>query len=279
MWWSWASRLPFWMQGCSNLHIWWFLICLGWAHLISCPPHFSCRGTSTCYAKHSSFYVFGGRPINHQWWSAIYGAIHLLQNISSKKQKLATSTFKPASLSGDLGTSINHESLHINIKHSWADQEHQHIMRASSPSTAAWLEDIYCHHATIMHLDLWVSKWQGSESSGGSPRHPIREGRESNIMWWYIWAPRAPLCAIWGAYHQHQNFCNTKKILRGINFRKNYKKYFQRWSRIWPLLFGFCAISTRLPEERMGVTKKKSAPQRTLIKITKKNTKKNREGN
>ena len=48
------------------------------------------------------------------------------------------------------------------------------------------------------------------------------------------------------------------KILRGINFVKITKNTFQRRSRIWPLLFGFCAISTRLPEERMGVTKKKS---------------------
>ena len=42
-------------------------------------------------------------------------------------------------------------------------------------------------------------------------------------------------------YHQHQNVCNTKKSLRGINFVKLTKNIFQ---------------STRLPEERMGVTKK-----------------------
>ena len=47
-----------------------------------------------------------------------------------------------------------------------------------------------------------------------------------------------------------------KKILRWINFVKITTNIFQRWSRIWPLLFCFCAISTRLPEERMGVTKK-----------------------
>ena len=42
-------------------------------------------------------------------------------------------------------------------------------------------------------------------------------------------------------YHQHQNVCNTKKILRRINFVKITKNIFQ---------------STRLPEERMGVTEK-----------------------
>ena len=42
-------------------------------------------------------------------------------------------------------------------------------------------------------------------------------------------------------YHQHQNFCNTKNFLRGINFVKITKNIFQ---------------STRLPEERMGVTEK-----------------------
>ena len=63
-----------------------------------------------------------------------------------------------------------------------------------------------------------------------------------------------------------------KKILRGINFVKNTKHIFQRWSRIWPLLFGFCAISTWLPEERMGVTKK-SVPQRIPVKIKKKHKK------
>ena len=56
-----------------------------------------------------------------------------------------------------------------------------------------------------------------------------------------------------------------------MNSVKITKNIFQRWSRIWPLLFGFCAISTRLPEERMGVTKK-SVPQRIPVKITKKKT-------
>ena len=41
-------------------------------------------------------------------------------------------------------------------------------------------------------------------------------------------------------------------------------------SGIWPLLFGFCAISTRLPEERMGVAKKKSVPQRIPVKMLQK---------
>ena len=70
-----------------------------------------------------------------------------------------------------------------------------------------------------------------------------------------MWA-RIQHFAQFSFYHQHQNVCNTKEILRGINFVKISKNIFQRWSRIWPLLFGFCAISTRLPEERMGVTKK-----------------------
>ena len=61
-------------------------------------------------------------------------------------------------------------------------------------------------------------------------------------------------------------FAIQKKILRGINFVKITKIIFQRWSRmlrIWPLLFGFCAIST---------------PQRIPEKLQKENTKKNGRG-
>ena len=80
-------------------------------------------------------------------------------------------------------------------------------------------------------------------------------------------------------HHQHQNSCNTKKkVLRGINFIKITKNIFQRWSRIWPLLFGFCAISKRLPEERMGVTKKIGAATNSR-KHYKKIQIKKREGN
>ena len=70
-------------------------------------------------------------------------------------------------------------------------------------------------------------------------------------------------CQTFEVDHQHQHFCNTKKILRGINFVKITKNIFQRWSRIWPLLFGFCAIST---------------PQRIPVKITNKKYQKNGRG-
>ena len=70
-------------------------------------------------------------------------------------------------------------------------------------------------------------------------------------------------------YHQHQIFCNTKNILRGIHFVKITKIFSSVDPESGHSCLVFVAISTRLPEERMGVTKK-SVPQRIPVKITKK---------
>ena len=71
---------------------------------------------------------------------------------------------------------------------------------------------------------------------------------------------RTAFCAIlW----RSPNVCNTKKILRGIYFVKITKIFFQ---------------SMRLPEERMGVTKKIGGRNEIPGKITKKITKKTGRG-
>ena len=66
-----------------------------------------------------------------------------------------------------------------------------------------------------------------------------------------------PSFRFWGVheYHQRQNVCNTKQILRGINFVKITQNSFSALIQNLATLVWFCAIST---------------PQRIPVKITKK---------
>ena len=75
-------------------------------------------------------------------------------------------------------------------------------------------------------------------------------------------------------YHQHQNFCNTKKILRGINFVKITKKIF---SSVDPESGHSCLAFVQYPRDSPRSAwglQKKSVPQRIPVKITKQNYKK-----
>ena len=76
----------------------------------------------------------------------------------------------------------------------------------------------------------------------------------------YMQSPRILFPHFTFRYHQHQNFLQYNQIsLQGMNFVKFTRNIFQRWSRIWPLLFGFCAISKpqRIPVKNYKKKKKK----------------------
>ena len=67
-------------------------------------------------------------------------------------------------------------------------------------------------------------------------------------------------------YHQHQHFCNTKKLLRGINFVKITKIFF-------PESGHSCLVFVQYPRDSPRSAwelQKKSVPQRIPIKIAKK---------
>ena len=150
-----------------------------------------------------------------------------------------------------------------------------HLFALSSPSKVLCSVEQRAQHRSWRGA---VSGWTSPQSSGRKFLPELCVKKVGNLATMFLCGWSVCVGQKVG-YHQHQNFCNTKKNPARNSFRKNCKNIFQRWSRIWPLLFGFCAISTRLPEEPMGVTKKKSVPQRIPVKITKKIKKKNREGN
>ena len=73
------------------------------------------------------------------------------------------------------------------------------------------------------------------------------------------------------AHHQHQNACNTKKILRGINFVKITKIF----SSVDPESGHSCLVFVQYPRDSPRSAwelQKKSVPQRIPVKITKKIT-------
>ena len=71
-------------------------------------------------------------------------------------------------------------------------------------------------------------------------------GRWRRTHFWPIFAPKSSTI-------NTNIFAIQKRILRGINLVNITKNIFQCWSRIWPLLFAFCATST---PQRIPVKKK-----------------------